>query len=211
MFYIAVNQLNKTIAWSNKCGGSSVRRQLLLDLNDPSVIENMNKRGVTSYEIVSEMFVTNPPPNTIPKNYIFEWYVRDPFYRTLSCFINRKIIVEKSYDDITFKDFIFNLEHFRSLSKNIKSHTEPQTKNYFDAPWNIIDIKDAKFNFKQKMNSTKYNLGDKPQAWAIPSKNLVINNETYSPISFYSKEIVDKLKEFYSEDYKFLKNKIKLI
>lgn len=211
MFYIVVHELNKVIAWSNKCGGSSMRRQLLIDLNEPQLIEDMKSRKVTSYEIISERFPTNPKISSVPMHYKFEWYVRDPFYRTLSCFINRKIIVEGGDPDVTFKDFVFNLEHFRSISSNIKSHTEHQTKNYFEAPWEIIDINRAKFSFAQKMNSTKYTLGDKVNAWSIPAKDVVIDNQTYSTTSFYSQEIANEIRKFYSVDYDFLKDKIHLI
>jgi hypothetical protein len=211
MFYIVVHELNKVIAWSNKCGGSSMRRQVVHDLNRPEIFEEMKSRGVTTYQIISQRYPTNPKINTVPMHYKFEWYVRDPFYRTLSCYINRKIIIEGGDLDITFKDFVFNLGHFRSISSNIKSHTEPQTKNFFNAPWTVIDINTAKFSFNQKMNSTKYTLGDKTNAWNIPAKDVVIDNCTYSPVSFYSQEILDAIKTFYADDYVFLANKIHLI
>lgn len=211
MFYIIVDKLQKVVAWSNKCGGSSVRRQVLEDLNDDSLMEQMRLRGVTSYEIITEHFVINPPPKNIPLDYTFEWYVRDPFYRLLSCFINRKILIDNDDPEITFKNFVMHLDFFRNKSSNIKSHTELQIKNYFNAPWNIIDINEAKFNFKQKMNHTKYTLGDIHQAWNIPSKDLVHNRQTYSPISFYSDEILSMIKTFYAADYEFLKDKITLI
>jgi hypothetical protein len=211
MFYIVVHELNKVIAWSNKCGGSSMRRQVIHDLNQPELFEEMKSRKVTAYEIVMERYPQNPKISTIPMSYKFEWYVRDPFYRTLSCYINRKIIIEGGDPDLTFKDFVFNLDHFRSVSSNIKSHTEPQIKNYFDAPWEIIDINTAKFSFNQKMNSTKYTLGDKANAWDIPAKEVVIDNKTYSAVSFYSQHIAQEIRNFHKEDYAFLSDKIHLV
>lgn len=211
MFYIVVHELNKVIAWSNKCGGSSMRRQVVHDLNRPEIFEEIKSSGITTYQIISQRYPTNPKISTVPMDYKFEWYVRDPFYRTLSCYINRKIIIEGGDLDITFKDFAFNLDHFRSISSNIKSHTQPQTDNFFDAPWKIIDINTAKFSLNQKLNSTKYTLGDKTKAWDIPAKDVVIDRCTYSAVSFYSKVIADEIRNFYRDDYAFLSDKIHLI
>lgn len=211
MFYIVVPELKKVLAWSNKCGGSSMRRQLIYDLKEQDLIDQMHG-GANVHNIVAQRFTINPGTNNIPAEYEFMWYVRDPFYRTLSCFINRKIIVEGGDPDVTFRDFVFNLEHFRANSSNIKSHTEPQIRNYFEAPWNIIDIKNAKFpDVNHKANSTKYTLGDKLNAWNIPAKDLVVNNQTYSSTSFYSPEVADAIKSFYKDDYEFLKDKVHLI
>lgn len=209
MDYIVVPQLRKVVAWSNKCGGSSIRRQIILDINDPLLLDQLPTKG--SWDLIKELFSFNPKVTTVPMDYDFEWYVRDPFFRVLSCFINRKIIIEGGDPDITFKDFIFNLDHFRSLSSNIKSHTEPQIKRYFEAPWKIIDINQAQFSFKQKMNSTRYTLGDKINAWSIPAKDVVVDNQTYSAASFYSQDIVSEIKSFYIDDYAFLRDKIHLI
>jgi hypothetical protein len=209
MDYIVVHQLRKVIAWSNKCGGSSVRRQIILDLNDPILLERLPKEG--SWILINELFPRNPRRPTVPMDYSFEWYVRDPFFRVLSCFINRKILIDADDPNITFRDFVFNLPYFRHKSINIRGHTTPQMTNYFVAPWNIIDIKNAKFSFHQKMNHTNYGLGYKENAWNIPSKDLVDNKTTYSPESFYSKEIVDALRILYADDYNFLQDKINLI
>jgi len=211
MYYIVVSQLNKVIAWSNKCGGSSMRRQLAYDLQDQEWITAIQNGTGNGHEMLKQRFKINPLLSTVPMHYQFQWYVRDPFYRILSCFINRKIIVEGCEPDVTFKDFITNLEHYRSISGNIRSHTEPQMDNYFDAPWDVIDINLAKFSFSQKMNSTKYTLGDKLHAWNMPSKDLVVDKATYSPISFYSQEISSMIKNFYREDYEFLRDKIRLV
>lgn len=211
MFYIVVPELSKVIAWSNKCGGSSMRRQLLHDLNNESLMQEMKDRHVTPYEIVSERYQTNPPVNQVPMHYKFEWYVRDPFYRTLSCYINRKILIEGGDPELTFRTFVLNLGYYRSISNNIYSHTEPQMKNFFEAPWNVIDINCAHFSFKQKMNSTQYTLGDKKNAWDIPAKDVVLNSQTYSAVSFYSQEIARAIKDFYRADYEYLKDKIRLI
>jgi hypothetical protein len=211
MIFVVVDKLKKVIAWSNKCGGSSVRKQILIDLQDESIFETMNSRGVTAWEMVHEMFPVNQIPSHSIQDYTFEWYVRDPYYRLLSCFINRKILIEKDDRDLTFKDFVFDLDVYRQKSNNIRGHTSPQVKNYFDAPWNIIDINLAKFSFQQKMNSTRYTLGDKDKAWMIPSKDLIIDGCTYSETSFYSGEIIDKIREIYLDDYRILSDKIKLV
>lgn len=209
MDYIVVDQLRKVVAWSNKCGGSSVRRQIILDLNDPVLTERLGKEG--SWPLITELFVFNPNyrPNKktlVPYDYHFEWYVRDPFFRLLSCYINRKILIDNDDLEINFRDFVFNLQYFRQKSPNINGHTIPQIAHYFKAPWNVIDITKAKFSFHQKMNPTKYNLGYKENAWSIPSKDLMINKETYSPESFYSKEIVGAIKILYRDDYSFLQS-----
>jgi hypothetical protein len=209
MDYIVVPQLKKVIAWTHKCGGSSIRRQLILDLKDPILIERMKKNN--PWTIVQELFVFNPKQDTIPKDYRFEWYVRDPFFRILSCFINRKILIDNDDPDVTFKDFVFNLDYFRKKSPNIMGHTSPQTAGYFEAPWEIIDITKFKFDFIEKMNSTEYSRGYIQNAWNIPSKDLVLNGKTYEQKSFYSKEITDKLRTIYAKDYSVLQDKIELV
>lgn len=209
MDYIVIDQLKKVIAWTNKCGGSSVRRQIMLDLDDPI----LKQRWVSEnpYTILADVFKFNPihqgliKRSQIPSDYIFEWYVRDPFFRLLSCYLNRLLLIEQNLD-VNFRDFVFNLQYYRNKSDNITNHTNLQVAKYFEAPWNVIDIKKAKFSFSKKMNSTKYNLGYKENAWNIIGKDIVVMNGAYSPESFYSKEIVDAIKILYRDDYAFLQS-----
>ena len=226
MHYVRIDKLKKVVAWTNKCGGSSARMQIILDLNDPEICTMVKPIGsLTAYDAIVKCFEIDPKPITIPEDYEFIWYVRDPFYRLVSCFLNRKVKMESSHQQLTFKGFISNLNYYRQISSNVKNHTECQTENYFQAPWQIIDIAKAKFDFNpdcspdqdgpsrrdHKYNATNYGLGYKQDAWNLPSKQLFQNDQTYEPLSFYSKEILSKIRNFYSRDYEFLTGKIDLV
>lgn len=227
MHYVCIDKLKKVVAWTNKCGGSSARMQIILDLNDPEICAMVKPIGsLTAYEVIMKCFEIDPKPINIPEDYEFIWYVRDPFYRLVSCFLDRKVMMKSLSDQqLTFKRFISNLNYYRQTFVSIKNHTECQTDNYFQAPWQIIDITKAQFDFNPdcnpyqdkpsrldyKYNATNYGLGYKQDAWNLPSKQLFQNDQTYEPLSFYSKEILSKIRNFYSRDYEFLTGKIDLV
>lgn len=218
MYFFVIPQLKKVAAMSPKCGCTSASAQILKDLD-------LHYTSEVHIQMKSVFPINNGGKPLTPEelNYEFEFYVRDPFMRLVSCFIHifagnknfTKANFEKNSEK-TFRDFIIKL--FQHDDEYLKGHIIPQSKGFFEAPWKIFDIsKDLNLKF----NTSKYTRGHKKKAWNIPIKDLFENNPelpsdplsktnyqpdrpTYSPNSFYSKELDEVIRTYYKEDYDLL-------
>jgi len=133
--------------------------------------------------------------------------IRDPVERLHSAYIDRVVYHNrnKSRDTIkSWEDFVLNLEEYLEQFPDVAQHCRKQVEylleddiDTYDAIFHTYDIKDGVRKYIESIAEVSI----KP----AHSKNRKTYNIDYSK----DKKIIDKIKNFYTDDYAYFKNHLK--
>jgi hypothetical protein len=218
MFFI-INEEKKVIfGWSAKCGCSHVKK-----------IIHYFKNGLIDNEIHNPETDINILPNNI-NDYEIILFIRNPYKRLISGFID-KYKKKGQYNNLWIIELKLNFTNFvdKLIEKNNvidNHHFTPQTSEHFNI--NIKNHKnliiyeiekinysylEKKFNKKIPKELIDFRGGHENKSKEIidkPVYDLLIDEyNNYKPLTkcYYNEKILNKVNEYYKNDFIFFKEK----
>jgi hypothetical protein len=206
------NGINLQIDVAQKAGSSSVVNYLLQCFNQYNAVTNAKQPKMQLREERKLLFPRRiaidennfEMPENIYKKIII---IRDPVERLRSVYADRVVHHNRnnSRDTIqSWEDFVSNLEEYRTQFHDISMHSRKQVEYFLE---DNIDLYDAVFN------TVDINKGVRKYIESIMKCSLnpahIKNRKTYKHKDSKDKKLIDKIKNFYADDYNYFKNYLK--
>lgn len=120
--------------------------------------------------------------------------VRDPVNRLISCYKNRVVYKGLLGDDISWEDFIDNLDFYKSKNKDIDTHSSPQYKiigdpNYYDRIINTTQLSKVLPEIIYKFTNIEIDPSKRKTSSSVKQEIMLTDEQK------------NKIKKIYKKDY----------